>query len=66
MFVFLGRWVKQKGMDYIADVADWMLSTYSKAQREGHFLTLEAEEIRLAQVQFPCLLVFVFLSFFGV
>lgn len=32
IFVFLGRWVKQKGVDYIADVAEWMLTTYSGAQ----------------------------------
>uniref|UniRef100_A0A7S1A2A0 Uncharacterized protein n=2 Tax=Noctiluca scintillans TaxID=2966 RepID=A0A7S1A2A0_NOCSC len=32
LFVFLGRWVKQKGMDYIADVAEWMLDTYPEAQ----------------------------------
>lgn len=32
LFVFLGRWVKQKGMDYIADVTEWMLTTYPKAQ----------------------------------
>eukprot|EP00930_Biecheleria_cincta_P087768 TRINITY_DN7699_c0_g1_i6.p1 TRINITY_DN7699_c0_g1~~TRINITY_DN7699_c0_g1_i6.p1 ORF type:complete len:1022 (-),score=122.62 TRINITY_DN7699_c0_g1_i6:346-3231(-) len=32
MFVFLGRWVKQKGMDYIADVTEWMMKTHPKAQ----------------------------------
>lgn len=32
MFVFLGRWVKQKGVDYIADIAEWMLESYPKAQ----------------------------------
>eukprot|EP00428_Durinskia_dybowskii_P011071 CAMPEP_0170222166 /NCGR_PEP_ID=MMETSP0116_2-20130129/10775_1 /TAXON_ID=400756 /ORGANISM="Durinskia baltica, Strain CSIRO CS-38" /LENGTH=2201 /DNA_ID=CAMNT_0010472853 /DNA_START=123 /DNA_END=6728 /DNA_ORIENTATION=- len=32
IFVFLGRWVKQKGVDYIADVAEWMLSKYPNAQ----------------------------------
>lgn len=32
IFVFLGRWVKQKGVDYIADVAEWMLSAHPKAQ----------------------------------
>jgi len=32
LFVFLGRWVKQKGVDYIADVSEWMLSTYKNAQ----------------------------------
>jgi len=32
VFVFLGRWVKQKGMDYIADVTEWMLTKYETAQ----------------------------------
>jgi len=32
LFVFLGRWVKQKGVDYIADVTEWMLKTYKNAQ----------------------------------
>lgn len=32
MFVFVGRWVKQKGVDFIADVAGWLLSTYPDAQ----------------------------------
>jgi glycosidase/glycogen synthase len=32
LFVFLGRWVKQKGMDYIADVTEWMLDKHPKAQ----------------------------------
>jgi glycosidase/glycogen synthase len=32
LFVFLGRWVKQKGMDYIADITEWMLTTHPKAQ----------------------------------
>mmetsp|Transcript_32811 Transcript_32811/g.73019 ORF Transcript_32811/g.73019 Transcript_32811/m.73019 type:complete len:1826 (+) Transcript_32811:2-5479(+) len=32
VFVFLGRWVKQKGMDYIADVAEWMLDKYDDIQ----------------------------------
>eukprot|EP00971_Amphidinium_carterae_P066180 1310868-Amphidinium_carterae.1 len=30
VFVFLGRWVKQKGMDYIADVTEWRLPNVSK------------------------------------
>lgn len=29
---FLGRWVKQKGVDFIADVAEWMLTTYPQCQ----------------------------------
>eukprot|EP00927_Polykrikos_kofoidii_P029254 TRINITY_DN25337_c0_g1_i1.p1 TRINITY_DN25337_c0_g1~~TRINITY_DN25337_c0_g1_i1.p1 ORF type:complete len:1790 (+),score=277.13 TRINITY_DN25337_c0_g1_i1:180-5372(+) len=32
MFVFLGRWVKQKGMDIIADVTEWMLETHENSQ----------------------------------
>lgn len=32
IFVFLGRWVKQKGLDYIADVLPWVLKKYSRAQ----------------------------------
>jgi len=32
IFVFLGRWVKQKGMDYIADIAEWMVSTHENLQ----------------------------------
>jgi len=32
IFVFLGRWVKQKGMDFIADVTEWMLESHAKAQ----------------------------------
>jgi len=32
IFVFVGRWVKQKGIDYIADVAEWMLSEHKDAQ----------------------------------
>mmetsp|Transcript_34332 Transcript_34332/g.92978 ORF Transcript_34332/g.92978 Transcript_34332/m.92978 type:complete len:1286 (-) Transcript_34332:171-4028(-) len=32
IFVFLGRWVKQKGMDYIADIAEWIVSTHPRAQ----------------------------------
>jgi len=32
IFVFVGRWVKQKGVDYIADVAEWMLSSYADSQ----------------------------------
>jgi len=32
IFVFLGRWVKQKGMDYIADIAEWMVQTHRNLQ----------------------------------
>jgi len=32
IFVFVGRWVKQKGVDYIADITEWMLTTYKDAQ----------------------------------
>jgi len=32
IFVFLGRWVKQKGMDYIADIAKWMVDTHPHCQ----------------------------------
>jgi glycogen synthase len=32
IFVFLGRWVKQKGMDYIADIAEWMVQTHTNLQ----------------------------------
>lgn len=32
IFVFLGRWVKQKGMDYIADIAEWMVATHPDLQ----------------------------------
>jgi len=32
IFVFLGRWVKQKGIDYIADIAEWMLTTFGDVQ----------------------------------
>lgn len=32
IFVFVGRWVKQKGIDFIADIAEWMLTTFSDAQ----------------------------------
>merc|ERR1711971_494677 len=32
LFVFLGRWVKQKGVDYIADVAERVLATHRNTQ----------------------------------
>ncbi|CAE7863128.1 mok14 [Symbiodinium microadriaticum] len=32
LFVFLGRWVKQKGVDLIADCAEWMLASYPNLQ----------------------------------
>merc|ERR1719336_1008047 len=32
IFVFMGRWVKQKGMDYIADIAEWMVRTHRNLQ----------------------------------
>ena len=32
LFVSLGRLVRQKGVDILADVAEWLLSTYPEAQ----------------------------------
>ncbi|CAE7458952.1 mok14 [Symbiodinium sp. CCMP2456] len=32
LLVFLGRWVKQKGVDLIADCAEWMLASYPNLQ----------------------------------
>ncbi|CAJ1433563.1 unnamed protein product [Effrenium voratum] len=62
LFVSLGRLVRQKGVDLIADVAGWLLSSYADAQLIlvgpvgdgfGHYAATKLEQLQQQLQQLP-------------